>query len=136
MSYFKDGDIVNFRKLVFQIIKFGFVGLIASIIDVGLLTFFSEVLNVDVIVSSAISFSASAVVNYLLSMRFVFNGKAQNKVKEFVIFVSLSIGGLCINQVIMWVGVTAISMHYLMVKVFAMILVPAYNFITRKIFLE
>lgn len=127
---------IQLKKLFIQIIKFGFVGIAASVIDVGILMLLKEVFHVDELISSTISFSVSVIANYILSMRFVFNGKKQNRIKEFVFFVVLSIGGLCINQGIMWVGIKKMSIHYLVVKIFAMVFVPIYNFITRKIFLE
>ncbi|MBQ2615112.1 MAG: GtrA family protein [Clostridia bacterium] len=123
-------------KLAMQLFKFAMVGGIAACVDVGLLLILKEVLHMDVLLSSAISFSVSVTVNYLLSMTFVFASKNQSKIKEFVIFVCLSIGGLCLNQLVLWIGVQYTSVHYLAVKIFAMILVPIYNFVTRKIVLE
>lgn len=119
-----------------QIIKFGLVGVIAALIDVGVLVLLKELFYIDVMTSSAISFCVSVIVNYLLSMSFVFKSKNQGKIKEFIIFVVLSVGGLCLNQLILWVGVKFTSVYYLAVKFFAMIIVPVYNFTTRKIFLE
>lgn len=127
---------MKIKKLLIQLIKFGFVGVIAAIVDVGLLVLLKEIFHIEVIISSAISFSVSVVINYILSMSFVFEGKKQGKIKEFTVFVLLSIGGLCINQAIMWLGVEIINAYYLAVKIFAMIFVPVYNFITRKVFLE
>ena len=89
-----------------------------------------------VLISSALSFSISVCVNYILSMAWVFDGKNQNKFKEFIIFVVLSIGGLGINQLVLWFGINVLSVYYLVVKFMAMIIVPIYNFVTRKIFLE
>lgn len=122
--------------MILQLIKFGIVGVIAAIVDVGVLVFLKELLYVDVLLASAISFCVSVTVNYLLSMSFVFKSKKQSKVKEFVLFVLLSIGGLCLNQFILWIGVKFTTVYYLVVKIFAMVIVPIYNFITRKIFLE
>lgn len=119
-----------------QLIKFGVVGVIAAFVDVGVLVILKELLHIDVLISSAISFSASVTVNYILSMSFVFRGKNQSKFKEFVIFVFLSLGGLCINQLILWIGIKCASLYYLTVKFLAMVIVPIYNFLTRKIFLE
>ena len=124
------------KKLFIQLFKFGIVGVVAAIVDVGLLTLLTEKFGVDVLISAAISFSVSVIVNYICSMKFVFHGKKQNKWKEFIIFLVLSIGGLLLNQLIMWFGVKWFSSHYLLVKVLAMLIVPIYNFITRKIFLE
>jgi putative flippase GtrA len=122
--------------LVLQIIKFGIVGIIAASVDVGVLVVLKELLHIDVLISSAISFCVSVAVNYMLSMAFVFKSKMQNKIREIVIFVVLSIGGLCLNQFILWIGDKYTSIYYLIVKLFALIIVPVYNFITRKIFLE
>ena len=85
---------------------------------------------------TAIAFAVSVAVNYILSMSFVFRSKTQNKIKEIAIFVLLSVGGLGLNQLILWVGVACLPVHYLVVKVLALVIVPVYNFITRKLFLE
>ena len=122
--------------MILQLIKFATVGVIAAITDVGILLALKEILNFDVLIASAISFTVSVTVNYILSMTFVFKSKKQNKLKEFVIFVLLSIGGLCLNQFILWIGVNFTTIHYLVVKIIAMVIVPIYNFVTRKIFLE
>ena len=124
------------KKLVAQLFKFGIVGVIAMLIDVGVLTFLKEIVGMGVLVSAAIGFSVSVTANYVLSMLFVFKGKGGSKVKEFIVFVTLSVIGLGINQLIMWLGTDYTAFHYLLVKVFATFLVMIYNFVSRKIFLE
>lgn len=56
--------------------------------------------------------------------------------KEFIIFVILSMVGLLINQIIMWFTVEKASIYYMLGKIIATAIVMVYNFITRKIFLE
>ena len=124
------------KNILLQLIKFGIVGVIAALVDVGVLVLLKELFRLDVLISSAISFSTSVIVNYILSMAFVFKSREQNKIKEFIIFVCLSIGGLCLNQLILWAGVKFTTVHYLIVKFLAMLIVPIYNFVTRKIFIE
>lgn len=124
------------KKLIVQLIKFGIVGVIALIIDVGLLMVLKELFKMNVLIASAVSFSVSVTANYILSMRFVFESNNNSKLKEFIVFVLLSIGGLLLNQLIMWIGVDLLSAYYLVVKIFALIFVAIYNFITRKVFLE
>ncbi|MBQ2966604.1 MAG: GtrA family protein [Clostridia bacterium] len=119
-----------------QLVKFGIVGVIAACTDVGVLVVLKECLHIDVLLASAISFSVSVTVNYILSMTFVFKSKNQSKLKEFLVFVALSIGGLGLNQLILWIGVRFTQVYYLIIKFLAMVIVPVYNFITRKIFLE
>ena len=124
------------KKLIIQLIKFGIVGVVATVIDFGVLMLLKEILHIDVLVASGVSFSVSVTANYILSMIFVFEGSGESKIKEFLIFVALSIGGLLLNQLVMWLGTELMTIHYLWVKVFACVFVPVYNFVTRKIFLE
>ena len=124
------------KKLIIQLIKFGIVGVIATLIDLAVLMLLKEFMHVDVLAASAVAFSVSVIANYLLSMLFVFKSRGNSKVKEFLVFVILSIGGLLLNQFIMWIGTEIMTAYYLWVKAFALVFVPIYNFITRKIFLE
>ena len=124
------------KKLIIQLIKFGIVGVVATVIDFGVLMLLKEILHIDVLVASGVSFSVSVTANYILSMIFVFEGSGESKIKEFLIFVALSIGGLLLNQLVMWLGTEVMTIYYLWVKIFACVFVPVYNFVTRKIFLE
>ena len=124
------------KKLIIQLIKFGIVGVIATLIDLAVLMLLKEFMHVDVLAASAVAFSVSVIANYILSMLFVFKSRGNSKVKEFLVFVILSIGGLLLNQFIMWLGTEIMTAYYLWVKAFALVFVPIYNFITRKIFLE
>ena len=101
------------KKLILQILKFGIVGALATVIDFGVLTLLKELLNVDVLIASGISFSVSVIANYILSMLFVFESSGISKVKEFIIFVLLSCGGLLLNQFIMWLGTELLSFYLL-----------------------
>lgn len=123
-------------QVILQLIRFGIVGVIAALTDVGVLVALKELLHMEVLFASAISFCVSVTVNYLLSMTFVFKSKNQSRLREFFIFVVLSVGGLGLNQMILWIGLKFTSVYYLLVKLFAMIIVPVYNFLTRKVFLE
>ncbi len=124
------------KKLIMQLIKFGIVGVIATLIDLAVLMLLKEFMHIDILVASAVAFSVSVIANYILSMLFVFESSGNSKVKEFLVFVVLSIGGLLLNQFIMWIGTEIMTAYYLWVKAFALVFVPIYNFITRKIFLE
>lgn len=125
------------KKLVAQIMKFGVVGVIAFVIDYGLLVFLTEVFHIDYLISATISFTVSVIFNYIASMRFVFSHKeGMSRRKEFIIFVALSVCGLLINDAIMWAGVELINVDYRITKLIATFIVMVWNFITRKIFLD
>ena len=76
------------KKLIGQMMKFGAVGFLCFGIDYGLMIFLTEACRLSYLVSSGISFSVSVIVNYILSLKFVFDtGKDNNKIVEFLIFI-------------------------------------------------
>lgn len=125
------------KKLLAQFMKFGVVGVIAFVIDYGLLALLTELFGINYLVSATISFTASVVFNYVASMRYVFMHKeGMSRRREFVIFVVLSVIGLLINNGCMWAGVELLGVHYLLTKIVATAIVMIWNFVTRKIFLD
>lgn len=125
------------RKLIEQIMKFGVVGVIAFVIDFGVMVFLTEVFGIDPVISATISFIISVIFNYAASMRYVFSHReGMSRTREFVIFVVLSAIGLGINDLLIWAGTDLASFDYRLVKIFATAVVMVWNFVTRKIFLE
>jgi putative flippase GtrA len=125
------------KKLIGQIMKFGLVGVLCFGIDYGLMIFLTEVGGIPYLVSSGISFSVSVMVNYILSLTFVFEtDKNKNKIVEFLVFIMLSVIGLGINQILMWVCVDKLYVHYMLSKIGVTLVVMVYNFVTRKFILE
>ena len=122
------------KNLMEQILKFGVVGFVCFLIDFGITT----------------GFMISAVVNYILSIKFVFTKKKEmDKKKEFTVFIILSAFGLLINEVVMYVCMDGIYVNNgflqeavtreMMVSLSSIVatgIVMVYNFISRKLFLE
>ena len=125
------------KRLLMQLIRFGMVGVFCTLLDYGLMILMVEWVHLPELTASALSFSLSTIVNYLLSVVFVFKvqQKTQGK-KAFVIFVVLSLIGLAINQWIMAIAIQRFSIDYRLSKIVATVIVMLYNFITRKILLE
>lgn len=125
------------KQLIAQFAKFGVVGVIAFVIDYGLMVLLTELFSVNYLISATISFTVSVIFNYVASMRYVFTHKeGLSRRREFIIFVVLSVIGLLINDALMWVGVDLFGISYLLVKIFATAVVMVWNFVTRKIFLD
>ena len=125
------------RKLIEQIMKFGVVGVIAFVIDFGVMVGLTEVFGIDPVLSATVSFIISVIFNYAASMRYVFSHReGMSRTREFVIFVVLSAIGLGINDLLIWAGTDLASFDYRLVKIFATAVVMVWNFVTRKIFLE
>ena len=123
-------------KLFKQLFRFGIVGFTAFLIDAGLLYILTDFLHIHYLISSVISFTVSLIYNYILSIFWVFDVKKKQTYKEVLLFTILSVIGLGINQLVMYVGVDFLNIYYMLCKIMATIIVMIYNFITRKIFIE
>ena len=125
------------KKLIAQFMKFGIVGVIAFLIDYGLMVALTEFFGVPYLISNTISFTVSVVFNYVASMRYVFERRDDmSRRREFIIFVVLSIIGLILNDLFMWLFVSVWLIDYRIAKIIVTVLVAILNFVTRKIFLE
>lgn len=123
-------------KIFKQLFRFGIVGFTAFLIDAGLLYILTEYCHIYYLVSSIISFIISLIYNYILSIFWVFDVKKKQTIKEVLLFTILSVIGLGVNQLVMYLGVDLLHIYYMLCKIFATIIVMVYNFITRKIFIE
>ena len=120
-----------------QFLKFAVVGLISFGIDWGLLIALVEWFHMEFLVATTVSFITSVVVNYVLSMKYVFaHKKGMSRKREFTIFTILSVIGLGLNDLYMFVGVTFLSIGYQAMKAIATFLVTWYNYFSRRMFLE
>ena len=110
---------------------------IAFIIDYLSLIVCKEVFHLNTLSSAAIAFTISVIYNYIASVKWVFDvNKEKNEKTNFIIFIVLSIVGLIITEIIMWLGSDVMGISYLIVKIVATAIVMVFNFITRKMFLE
>lgn len=125
------------KHLFQQILRFGVVGGAAFVIDFGVLAALVELAHWNELLAAAVSFTVSVVFNYVLSIFWVFDvDREKSAARNFVLFVVLSIVGLGLTELIMWVMLDKLGIFYLLSKVVATGIVMVYNFITRKIFLE
>ncbi|MDE6052859.1 MAG: GtrA family protein [Lachnospiraceae bacterium] len=147
------------KNLFAQIMKFGLVGVICFGIDyvIGISVMKMIVklggdplFELASMAGSALGFTVSVIINYILSFKFVFERKEDlDRRKEFVAFIILSVIGLGLNQLIIWVCVGPVygniqflqnvlnyDLAYTGAKVIATAIVMIYNFVTRKMFLE
>lgn len=128
------------KKLIEQFLKFGVVGVLAFLIDYGVLMLLNVGFGMNSVVAAGISFTVSVIFNYLASMRFVFTHREDlSKTKEFVIFIILSVIGLVINEIVMWIGLQTVGGSPFAVtatKVVATVVVMFWNFFSRKKWLD
>lgn len=125
------------KTLFAQVAKFGVVGVVATVIDFGIMNILHYGLGTSLLIANTCGFVISLIFNYLASMKYVFSHReGMSRTREFVIFIVLSVIGLGLNDAIVLALAEAVGLEANIAKICATALVMVYNFVTRKMFLD
>lgn len=121
-------------KTLIQLFRYILVGGMAFLVDFMSLFMLTEFFGVYYLVSAAIAFILGLLVNYAMSISWVFNKRTlDNRKFEFGIFGIIGVIGLGLNEFFIWFFTAELSIYYLISKVMAAILILFWNFFVRKI---
>ena len=124
------------NKIFLQLVKFGIVGVLATLLEWVIFYICTNILNIHYSISTIIGFSISTLFNYWASVKWVFDVNKENNSKNFIFFISFSIIGLLLNELILYICIEKLNLYNMLGKIIATFVVMIFNFITRKIFLE
>ena len=114
-----------------KFLKFGIVGFSGLFIDFGFTYLFKEIFKVQKYLSNAIGFLLAASSNYLLNRIWTFHSSNPNIGIEYFEFILISLIGLGINTLILWLLVSKYKLNFYLAKVFAIIVVTIWNFLAN-----
>jgi len=117
-----------------NLLRYGFTGAVASIVDFGLFAVLVRGVHWPWFISGCISFSLSILAGYMISIRLVFvSGGRFRKHEEIALVFAISLFGLAINQTLLYALIRA-GLDPLLAKVGASIFVVSWNFLARSRF--
>lgn len=120
-----------------QFLKFALVGFASLAVEYLFLGYFLQALSMDYLLATTIAFIISIVVNYILSMKYVFSHKEDmSRKREFTIFAVLSAIGLGLNDLYMFIGVSILNVGTMAMKLISTFFVTWYNYFSRRKFLD
>lgn len=135
-------DKKQLRGLISEFLRYVVVGGIAFIADSGVLALFKEFIltggsSIELFFCTAFGFVAGLIINYVLSLVFVFR-KGENKgnarsVSGFIVFTIVGLIGLGLTELGMYVGVFVFQWHYIITKIIVAGLVTVWNYVGRKL---
>ena len=128
-----------------EILKFALTGGVCFLIEYAALVLLKEWLHLPVVAATPIAFLISVVFNYLLCVKWVFEGAQEGSRAAQLGFVITSVMGLFLNWLIMW-ALTALLGEdtllftlldievkvYMLNKVIATALVMVWNYFTKR----
>ena len=128
-----------------ELIRFVFTGGVCFLIEYAALIILKEWLHFSAVSATPIAFLISVVFNYLLCVKWVFDGAKEGSRKAQIGFAFTSVMGLFLNWAIMWaltalLGEDAVLLSlfgvelkvYMLNKVIATGLVMVWNYFTKR----
>lgn len=116
-----------------QFIRYGFVVAVAFPIDFGLLYVFTDTFHIYYVLSATLSFTISMIVNFFLSVLWVFTLRTKRALwKELVVFSIIGFVGLGLTDLLIWLLTSVVGVHYLVSKLVAVCIVFFWSFGARR----
>lgn len=127
---------VNRRLLSVELSRYLVVSAAALAVDLALLFLISGIFGAHYLIANPIAFAMGALLAYVGSVHWAFKSrKMANSTMEFVIFVGIGIGGLAVNQAILWLGIEVAALSLILAKLGAAVTSFVFNFVVRKMVL-
>lgn len=112
------------------------MGVIATLIDWVIFYTIYNLVGINYLVCKVVAFMVATVFNYVLSMRYVFRSRHTSKVKEFNIFLGLSVFNLLLTLGGMYIMVDILGVSPNIANVWVAFVVMVVSFVMRKLLIE
>jgi len=116
-----------------QFLRYGVVAGIAFVADYGGLYIFTNKLHFFYLLSTTLSFTISAAINYVLSVGWAFGSRvSRQRHVEIILFFIICAVALGLNDLFMWVFTSLIGIYYLWSKLLTVAIVFFWSFGARR----
>jgi len=115
-----------------KFIKFGIVGFTGVIFDFGVTILLKEVLRINPYLANSIGFICAASNNWLLNRIWTFKDKNPQILKQYIVFMVVSIIGLGLNNFIVWFFTEKVLINFYFSKLVAVGVVMFWNFLVNS----
>ncbi len=115
------------RELFAKFIGFAGTGAIATGIQYAILILLREGLGISPVYASALGYAIAAVANYLMKYHWVFGSDEHHHVAGPK-YALVSLTGLALNTLLMYLGTEILGLYYLLAQVIATAMVLIWNF--------
>ena len=122
------------KAILLKLIKFGIVGFSGMIVDFGITIICKEKLKNQKYVSNAIGFTVAASTNWLLNRIWTFASNNPQILSEYLRFLGVSVIGLGINTLILWMLTDKVKLNFYLSKVAAIGITTIWNFLANNYF--
>lgn len=119
------------RLISSSFVKYGLVGLVGLVVDMGFFYVFYEMLHINYILSNIMSSSLAVVNNFILNSIFTF--KVKNKLLyRFISFFSIALAGMALSSGMLAVMIDGLQMNSMMAKAISIFVVALIQYFVNK----
>lgn len=122
------------KELISKFIKFGVVGFSGLFVDFGTTYLCKEKIKIQKYVANGIGFTIAATTNYFLNRWWTFQSQNPEVVIEYSKFLGISLIGLGLNTLILWIIVSKFKKNFYISKLFAIAVVTIWNFVANLLY--
>ena len=127
-------EILFNKAILLKFIKFGIVGFSGMIVDFSITFICKEKLKIQKYLSNALGFSVAATTNWLLNRIWTFSSNNPQILAEYFRFFAVSLIGLCINTLILWLLTDKAKLNFYISKIGAIGVTTIWNFLANNFF--
>jgi putative flippase GtrA len=120
-------------NLFLKFIKFGAVGFTGMLIDFGITYLLKEKCKVQKYVANATGFITAASTNYIFNRVWTYHSTNPRIMYEYSTFIIISLIGLGINSLVLWLLVSRYKKHFYLAKLIAIGITTIWNFAANTI---
>lgn len=121
-------------SFILKMIKFGLVGFLGMMIDFSTTWFCKEKLKWNRYVANGCGFTLAVVCNYLINRQWTFTSSNPLWLKEFTIFLIVSLTGLLLNTSFLYFFHQKKGKNFYIAKFMAILIVFIWNFLANFFF--
>lgn len=122
------------KDLIFKVLKFGTIGFAGMLVDFGITCLCKELIKIPKFVANAIGFTCAAVFNYYLNRIWTFHSNNANVLREFSDFFVISVIGLVINTIAIYICVKKLKLNFYLSKLIAIGVTSIWNFAANYLY--
>ncbi|MFD3000913.1 GtrA family protein [Pontibacter toksunensis] len=115
-----------------QVFRFLLVGGFCAGVEFLLFALLVHYYQVDYLFANGFSLLVAVMLNYFISRKYVFDESKYSVKVEFSAFFIFSTVGVILNQYLLWNFVEQMEINVNISKALAIVLVAAFNFLTKK----
>lgn len=114
---------------LFKFIRFSFVGAAGMGMDFGVTYLCKEKWEWQKYMSNSLGFGVAVCFNYLLNRYWTFDSSNPRMGEEFVIFLLISLAGLFLNNLLLWIFHGKMRIRFYYAKLLAIGITAVWNFL-------